>query len=134
MEYKLYLPWNDSNSIGIPIIDEQHRSIVSVINSLHYFVQKHRELDVLESTIKTMSEYTAIHFMTEEMMLKEAGYSSIEEHILLHRQLIKQLQTVSQEAMHDRDVDPLLKFLKAWWINHINHEDRKYVPFMSSKR
>lgn len=133
MEHKLYLPWSDSNCIGIPIIDEQHRSIVSVINSLHFFVEKHRELDVLESTIKTMYQYTAIHFMTEELLLKEVDYPNIEEHILLHKQLIKQLQAVSQITLHDRDVEPLLKLLKAWWINHINKEDRKYLPFMLGK-
>jgi len=133
MEHKLYIAWNDSYCIGIPIIDEQHRSIVSIINSIHYFVEKHRELDVLESIINMMLQYTVIHFTTEEAMLKEAGYPSIEEHIQLHKQLIKQLKAVSQEATQDCDVEPLLKLLKAWWLNHINHEDRKYVPFVTGK-
>ena len=67
-------------------------------------------------------------------MLKEAGYSSIEEHILLHKQLIKQLKEVSHEATQECDVNPLLKLLKAWWLSHINQEDRKYVPFITGKR
>lgn len=133
MEHKLYIAWNDSNCIGIPIIDEQHRSIVSIINSIHYFIEKHRELDVLESVIDMMVQYTVIHFTTEEAMLKEAGYSAIEEHALLHEQLIRQLKAVSYEATEDCDVGPLLKLLKAWWLSHINHEDRKYVPFMAGK-
>ena len=131
LEHKLYIAWNDSNCIGIPIIDEQHRSIVSIINSIHYFVEKHRELDVLESIIDMMVQYTVIHFTTEEAMLKEAGYPAIAEHTLFHEQPIRQLQSVSYEATEDCDVGPLLKLLKAWWLSHINHEDRKYVPFMS---
>ena len=134
MEHKLYLTWKDSYCIGIPIIDEQHRCIVSIINSIHYFVEEHRELDVLESVINMMNQYTFIHFKTEEAMLKEAGYPSIEEHILLHKQLIDQLKAVSHEATQECDVGPLLKLLKAWWLSHINQEDRKYVPFMASKR
>ena len=134
MEHKLYITWQDSYCIGIPIVDEQHRCIVSIINSIHYFVEGHRELDVLESIINMMIQYTIIHFKTEEAMLKEAGYPPIEEHILLHKKLIDHLRTVSREAMQDRDVDPLMKLLKAWWLNHINQEDRKYVPFMTGKR
>ena len=133
MEHKLYIAWKDSYCIGIPIIDEQHRCIVSIINSIHYFVAEHRELDVLESIINMMLQYTVIHFNTEEAMLKEAGYPSIEEHVLLHKQLINQLKSVSHEAMQDCDVGPLLKLLRAWWLSHINQEDRKYVPFMTSK-
>ena len=133
MEHKLYIAWKDSYCIGIPIIDEQHRCIVSIINSIHYFVEEHRELDVLESVINMMNQYTVIHFKTEEAMLKEAGYPSIEEHVLLHKQLINQLKAASQEATEECDVDPLLKLLKAWWLSHINQEDRKYVPFMASK-
>ncbi|OGS99380.1 MAG: hypothetical protein A3F73_00740 [Gallionellales bacterium RIFCSPLOWO2_12_FULL_59_22] len=131
MDHKLYIVWKDSYCIGIPIIDEQHRCIVSIINSIHYFIEEHRELDVLNSIIDMMVQYTVIHFMTEEAMLKEAGYSHIEEHVLLHQHLIKQLKVVSHKAVQDCDVEPLMKLLKAWWLSHINHEDRKYVPFMT---
>lgn len=106
MEHRLYIAWKDSYCIGIPIIDEQHRCIVSIINSIHYFVEEHRELDVLESVINMMNQYTVIHFKTEEAMLKEAGYPPIEEHIQLHKQLIDQLRAVSQEATQECDVEP----------------------------
>lgn len=86
---------------------------------------------MLNSIIDMMVQYTVIHFMTEEAMLKEAGYSHIEEHVLLHQHLIKQLKVVSHKAVQDCDVEPLMKLLKAWWLSHINHEDRKYVPFMT---
>lgn len=133
MRHELFIAWNDNNCTGVPIIDEQHRSIVSIINSLHYFVVKHQELDMVESIINTMLQYTVIHFTTEEAMLKEAGYPHIEEHIQLHRQLNKLLKTASREAMQDCNVGPLLKLLKAWWLDHINQEDQKYAPFMVSK-
>lgn len=132
MEHKLYIVWNDRYCIGIPIIDEQHRCIVSIINSIHYFIEEHRELDVLHSIIDMMIQYTVIHFKTEEAMLKEAGYPHIEDHVQLHKHLIDQLKgVVSHKAMQDRDVEPLMKLLKAWWLSHINQEDRKYVPFMT---
>ena len=134
MKQELYIAWNDNNFLGIPIIDEQHRSIVAIINTLHYFVEKHMELEVLTPIINTIYQYTIIHFKTEEMMLKEADYLSIDDHILLHKHLINEMKSVADESTQERDVEPLLKFLKAWWLNHINREDRKYVSFITSQK
>ena len=134
MKQELYIAWNDNNFLGIPIIDEQHRSIVAIINTLHYFVEKHMELEVLTPIISTIYQYTIIHFKTEEMMLKEADYPSIDDHILLHKHLVNEMKSVADESTQERDVEPLLKFLKAWWLNHINREDRKYVSFITSQK
>jgi hemerythrin len=27
----------------------------------------------------------------------------------------------------------VLKFLRGWWMGHINKEDRKYVPFLNKQ-
>ena len=134
MKQELYIAWNDNNFLGIPIIDEQHRSIVAIINTLHYFVEKHMELEVLTPIISAISQYTIIHFKTEEIMLKEAGYPSLDDHILLHKHLVNEMKSVADESTQERDVEPLLKFLKAWWLNHINREDRKYVSFITSQK
>ena len=35
----LYITWKNEDELGIPIIDEQHRGVVTAINSLFYFMQ-----------------------------------------------------------------------------------------------
>ena len=32
----LYINWKDDFNIGIPVVDEQHRGLVVLINSFHY--------------------------------------------------------------------------------------------------
>jgi len=51
MKNILYIVWSDNNSVGIPIIDEQHRGIISTINSLHFFIQAGHGDEILKPTL-----------------------------------------------------------------------------------
>ena len=87
MKGLLYIVWNEKNNIGVPIIDEQHRGIVIAINSLYYFINERRTNKVLQPTLTILKQYTKLHFMTEEKLMKDANYPAVEEHILIHKKL-----------------------------------------------
>ncbi len=130
MQRPLYIIWNDDNKVGIPIIDEQHRGIISTINSLYYFIQSGHGKVVLKPTLVMLQEYTVVHFATEEKLMVEARYPAIEEHMVLHKKLVKETNKISFKANREKEPDIILKFLKEWWLNHIRKEDRKYIPSM----
>ena len=123
----LLIVWNDVHATGISIIDEQHRGIVSTINSLFYMIRSKQAQHILVPTILMMEQYTKIHFFTEEKLLESSGYPGFKEHKKLHDKLISQMITVSRESLRNIDPDSFLSFLKHWWINHINKNDRDYV-------
>ncbi len=123
----MYIKWSENNELGIPIIDEQHRGIVSSINTLHYYLQDGQGMDALSPTFNIIREYTKIHFDTEEALLKKANYDDFENHILLHKNLTTKTNEISQAAIASEDPESALMFLKDWWIGHINKEDRKYA-------
>ena len=131
MKNILYIVWSDNNKLGIPIVDEQHRGIVSSINSLHYFIQTGHGHEIIRPTMIMLEQYTDVHFKTEEALMAEANYSALEEHIVLHKELLKKTKKLSIDANRRKDSDMVLKFLKGWWLSHINKEDRKYVHCLS---
>ncbi len=126
----LYIVWNDGNTLGIPIIDEQHRGIISTINSLYYSIQTGHGQEVTGPTIAMLEQYINVHFKTEETLMLEAGYPAVEEHIALHKKLVDKTTELSIIAGDDTGPEMLLKFLRGWWLSHINKEDRKYAPFL----
>jgi len=126
----LYIVWKESNNTGIPIIDEQHRGIISTINSLHYFIQNGDSEKILQPTLVTLKQYTLIHFKTEEAIIAKAGYPDLEEHCALHQGLAEKTDHVYQEAITNKDHKLVLSFLRDWWLNHIVRIDSKYVPFV----
>ena len=128
MKQQLYIVWSAGNELGVPIIDEQHRGIVSIINSFYHCVQEGHEDEIIGPTLSMLLSYAKIHFLTEQRLMTEAAYADLEAHTLLHTRLIQQTRRIAEESPQDRDVDEVLPFLKAWWLGHINKEDRKYAP------
>lgn len=73
----LYIVWTEKNILAIPIIDEQHRAIVSIINSLHYYIREGHGDNAMKHTLAILEQYTKLHFNTEEALTEEAGYLSL---------------------------------------------------------
>lgn len=133
MDTPLFIKWQECNDTGIALIDEQHRGIVSIINSFHYLTQKDRGHSVLYSCISdTMRNYSRIHFITEELMLKATKYPDFEKHKELHRSLTLEIERIEHATNIENDARLLLGFLKKWWIEHINEQDMQFVPHLRS--
>lgn len=130
MEDPLYIIWDDKYKVGVAIIDEQHRGIVTAINSLHHFIREGHGEEALQPTLTILEQYIRIHFSTEERLMADAGYPAINEHILMHRELSGKTNKLLRDSISANDTNSVLKFLRDWWMNHINIEDRKYSPYV----
>ena len=130
MKNVLYNVWTERNNTGIAIIDEQHRSIVAIINSPDYFLQEGHGPEISASTLVIIEQYAHIHFRTEERLMAEADYPVLNEHILMHKNFVEKSKGLSYESRLKNDPGIILKFLKEWWMSHINNEDRKYIPHL----
>ena len=129
MHQPLFIHWTEHNDTGIALIDEQHRGIVSIINTFYYLMSLKTDNKLLYSCISdTMKNYSRIHFITEEGLLDAAGYNDFEKHKALHRDLLHEIENIEYHGIMENDAKPLLDFLKKWWIEHINQQDQLYVP------
>lgn len=130
MKNVLYIVWQPSNETGIPIIDEQHRGIVSTINSLYYFIQHGDATVAIEPTMDVLNHYTSLHFVAEEALMRAAGYPGVDEHSKVHNKLMDQVRSMAKYRPEQEQIDALLSFLKEWWLRHINQEDKQYVAMV----
>ena len=129
-DHSVFITWKPDYNLGIPIIDEQHRGVVSIINSLYYGMQNCNTKDVLEPVIDMLHVYTRLHFRMEEDFFNKSGFPNAKEHITLHKALIDKLDEVGRKSMLDNDPYKLMDFLKKWWIHHICEEDISYRDFI----
>jgi hemerythrin len=131
----LFIRWQDCNNTGIPLIDEQHKGIVSIINTFYYLIGTGRGNNKLYlRIIDTINEYSGIHFTTEEGLLETFEYANIEKHKEIHKKLLLDMERIRQnEIIKVNEAKPLLEFLKKWWIDHINVEDHRYAPHLLAK-
>jgi hemerythrin len=132
--HNVLIIWKPEYNLGIPIVDEQHRGVVTIINSLYYGMQNKHGEDVLVPVNGMINEYTRIHFETEEKFLEKCKYPELEEHKEFHRELTSKLNMVGKESLRHRDPKGFIDFLKEWWINHICDKDRAFLDYLSKAR
>jgi len=133
LNHNLLVIWKPEYELGIPIVDEHHRGILSAINSLFYGIQNKHGDDMLRPVIGMVKEYTRIHFNTEEMFLEQCNFPELEHHMVLHRELIQKLEKFDQKSSWERDPYEFLAFLKEWWIDHICKKDKEFHKFLLLK-
>jgi len=130
MEHSMFITWKPEYNLGIPIIDEQHRGIVSTINSLHFGMQNQYVSEMLTPIIDMMYDYTHIHFQIEEDFQTRIGYPDAKRHHLLHLELTAELNKTGHKSIFGKDPYAIMNFLKKWWIDHICGEDLQFRNYL----
>lgn len=124
-----YWAWNQSLSVGLDVIDGQHRRIVDYINELD--VARHEnDRDKVTQVLVGLVDYTQTHFAFEEDLMSQAGYPLSSSHKKVHDAFVKHIAKYVTEHESGRDVTrKLLSELQVWLTNHIRNDDRDYAPF-----
>ena len=131
----LFIKWDERSETGVPLIDVQHKGIVSIINTFYYMMGRKVNNYMLYSCISdTLKNYSNIHFITEETFLVECQYDDIDQHKTLHRKLAVEIDLIEREGIKTNDPRPLLEFLKKWWLEHINEQDMQYAQKITFPR
>lgn len=119
------LEWTDKLSIGVERIDNQHRRMVQLANNLVTAMQTDVAEDILDTLFMELREYTQVHFQAEEQYMQDVGYPGLDAHRQTHEALKQQVRDYRQSLKDKKAVPPsdVLRFLKAWLVDHIIYED-----------
>ena len=131
------IEWDDSLSIGIELIDEQHKMLIQKLWDLLNAVEKKQGEMEITKTLDFMVDYTDFHFSSEEKHMAEQSYPGLENQQKLHEGFKKTLQEIVTEYREDgptRELtDSVNTLLVNWLVNHIKGVDMKFAEFLNSK-
>lgn len=122
------LEWNDGFEVGIQEIDEQHRTLVDLLNQLHAAIRDHKGSAASREILDRLAEYTRTHFLLEESLMRVSHYPGFEIHKQQHEDLINQVKSL-QEKIDSGQASisfELLHFLQVWLTKHINESDKRF--------
>jgi len=130
-----YVEWDDDFSVGVPLMDEQHKKLILMINDLF-------QRSVSGSTssnltfamaVKDAAEYTKIHFQIEEEYLEKAAYPGLPEQKKQHETFMTEvLNTFEKYKKGEAMPLDLVRFLKKWLLNHIAVMDKQYTAYLAN--
>ena len=135
MELKALVHWDDSLSVGIEEIDQQHKILVELINRLYTAIVTNTSDQEIHKILNELVQYTVIHFSVEESLMRIFNYPHYDTHKKHHEDLTKQVVDIQEKVVSgEKKVDlELLNFLRAWLTKHIMGEDKLYTSFFLDK-
>ncbi|MCP4981980.1 MAG: hemerythrin family protein [Gammaproteobacteria bacterium] len=130
-----FVEWKDEYSVGIDSIDQQHRKLLNLINSLQTAVNYKTGSEFEREALDELVDYTKTHFSYEEGLMERYEYPEFTTHRAEHELMISRVDQVLAEYQQDEDtaMQNAIDFLKDWLINHINGTDQKYASFLIEK-
>jgi len=126
--------WTDDLSVGINLIDEQHKMLIKRLSELSDAVQCNKAVAEIMKTLDFLVEYTDFHFSTEEKHMTELQYPGYEFHKGEHEQFkgsVKNLIDDFEEEGATRALSTSINvFLLNWLVNHIKSVDVEFGRFL----
>ncbi|MCU7809633.1 MAG: bacteriohemerythrin, partial [Candidatus Thiodiazotropha sp. (ex Notomyrtea botanica)] len=121
MTSRKFVSWDNSLSVGIAVIDEEHQKLLTLINNLQTAILYPTGESFERQALSELVDYTKYHFEREEKLMQDNGYPEYEQHKQQHEEMIAKVSVFLSKYENDREgtVDELTSFLKTWLIDHI---------------
>lgn len=128
MERPEKIVWTDALSIGNAAVDKDHKKLFDIYNELVNLIQQNKGRREFARILSEMTDYARIHFGKEENYMEAFSYPEFAGHRKSHLAYIHKvaMYNVNFTGHHPPDPVDVVKFLKAWWMNHILSDDMEY--------
>lgn len=116
-------------------MDDQHKTLLELINQLYSILRGHRERNEISDIVDVCLNYAQKHLHDEEQLLIEYDFPELQEQVDHHAQFIETVNTFKNRLADSPEtvVPELYTFLRTWWLSHVVEIDKKYGPYLQEK-
>ena len=125
------LIWKSEYNIGNLKIDQEHQKLFAIARKTLSVIKLNndeKEIGKIKELITELFTYVGTHFSNEQKYMKEVKYPELENHILLHKNLLDVLTNLISQlnTMELKEIEKsLYSFIEEYFIRHIILEDKK---------
>ena len=128
-----HVKWSDSYSMGIRIIDDQHKGLLEFVNDLynHATGNEKEERLYFSSVVQQAVDYIKLHFSTEEKYMIATKFPGYADHKKEHDEFtLTVIKSVKDFESGKRLVlTTFSKFIRDWIFSHIAICDKLYSDY-----
>lgn len=125
MENNNVLDWNDAYSIGHEEIDKEHEKLFILAKKVTNCQDDKNEI---MKAIKELIKYTKFHFAHEEKYMQSIDFIFLEEHKILHKDMVKKINDLIQNInfLSSNEIKiQLSTLINKNIVQHILTEDKR---------
>lgn len=116
--------WNEKLSTGVQSIDEDHKKLFDLLNTLIKGWFSGLDDQTLLNTLTALKDYTSYHFSREEEMLARMNSPSLDTQHREHQGFIARINELEQKGLAAFGGEVLI-LLVDWLTHHILETDQK---------
>ena len=123
--------WKSEYNINDFKIDKEHQKLFTIAREAMSVSKLKDDKEVktkLKEIITKLFDYVGTHFSNEQKYMEEIDYPELENHKILHKNMLTMLTTLISELkkLELADIEKLLfNFIEEYFIRHIVLEDKK---------
>lgn len=128
--------WDKELELGNGLVDTQHRMLYLLAHKLDIAIKAKESHHTIQRVILELKKFTEFHFVSEENLMAEIGYPDLDKHMLIHSELLRQLEEAFIHInKHSTQPADLLEYLGKWLHAHVMHDDALIAEYLEySKR
>jgi hemerythrin-like metal-binding protein len=123
------LEWDAALDTGEPLVDQQHRTFIDLLNDL--MAVDDSDTARIVAALNRLADHTLVHFATEEALMTRRAYpeDAAEAHVLEHRVLAAEQRTMGIDYRRGwtTGTAPMIDHMMRWLTEHIETQDRLLV-------
>lgn len=114
-------------------MDAEHKVQIGLIQALEQSLQQGQGRSDISDILSQLVEYTNIHFMSEQLLMRLHAYPDFSAHEMEHDHLIEQLRKVEAGfAAGDSEMTASeITMLKRLVIDHIRTHDQTFTKYLA---
>jgi hemerythrin len=123
-------------SVGVKLLDNDHKKLVLLINQLYDGLMTGGAKLALERDFEDLVSYTRIHHAHEEQLLVETGFQGSAAHKHEHDSTIEQAVELQMRFKSSEGLGAelgVVSHLRNWLFRHIHGSDQEFVSHFKAK-
>jgi hemerythrin len=131
------LTWSDEYKVNIRVIDDEHRALFDLVNSIDDGARRGDGGKTIASGLAALLRYARDHFPDEEKFITQSGYPRLTHHAAEHEKFTRTITRHKERFESDPegfDVDAFLTYLAGWVSGHVLHADKEIAPYLKGEK
>ncbi|MEI6557727.1 MAG: bacteriohemerythrin [Rhodospirillaceae bacterium] len=134
MDYLKPVQWADSLSVGVKLIDDEHKLLLSIFNDLVNALRTEHSQGVARRVMEELAGYATYHFAHEEELMTAFRYPDFEDHRRQHEKLTAKLMEIDQSVARGQgNVVDIANFANLLVNYHFLRTDTKMADYLRAK-
>jgi hemerythrin len=121
--------------VGEKSIDAEHDLQMQLLDSLSQAISRGGELSPMKYILEQFIEFSDMHFLSEQLVMRLHGYPGYEPHLEEHTRLMKKVREIRSNLLQGENEPSLVlvQELREWLVAHIAQEDAAFGSYLKKK-